>query len=119
MNKRKVRVYVAFADAGGIYNNEVLFTSADGYRSQLAICIGCGDLFAMDLENPATSGLTLEQIAGAKTCPDCGAALSVTLRSYPETFVGEKGFLGSYIPATYIPPDSESKVVEIWEMIPD
>ncbi len=116
MNKRKVRCYTAYVEAGGIYNNEVLYLAQEGYKLQLMTCINCGELFVVDLENPESQGLAIAQIAGRNICPKCKTPLINSMRNYPETFVGRNHVIGSFIPSSWIPPSEESKIIELWEI---
>jgi hypothetical protein len=118
MKKRKIRCYLAYCDAGGIFNNEVVYTASEGYRIELATCIKCGAILVLDRENPQTAEQSLESLVDGATCPECGCDLSESIRLYPETFRGKGGHLGSFTPPKIIPPDSESRVIEVWEIIP-
>ena len=118
MNKRKTRCYLAYCEAGGIFNNEVFYTASDGYRVELATCIKCGAVFVLDRENPAAANRSLSELTAKLHCPECGYALEQSIRAYPGTFVGKGGHLGSFTPTTIIPPDEQSLVVELWELAP-
>lgn len=118
MNRRKVRCYIAYADAGGIFNNEVLCLVQEGYRLQLVTCINCGEIFLIDLENPKTKNLSIERIANGMSCPSCSTPLADSLRKYPETFIGRNNKMGSFSPSAWIPPEAESIIVELWEIAP-
>ncbi len=116
MNKRKTRCYVAYCDAGGIFNNEVFYTASEGYRIDLATCTKCGAVFVLDRENPATANRSLNDLTAKLHCPECGCALDESIRSYPDTFVGKGGHLGSFKPSRIIPPDEQSHVFDFWEL---
>ena len=118
MKTRKIRCYRAFAEANGVYNNEVCFVAPDGYRLVLATCTKCGEIYAIDFENPKTAGLNVRQIAAGKTCVRCGSDLAETASEYPQTFVARDGRLGCFEPPRIIPPDSESEVREVPELVP-
>jgi hypothetical protein len=119
MNKRKTRCYIAYCDAGGIFNNEVFYTVSDhGYGVELATCINCGALFVLDRENPKSSNRSLSDLADKLCCPECDCDLHLSIRRYPDTFVGKGGHVGSFRPSNIIPPDEQSCVVELWELAP-
>ncbi len=80
-----------------------------------ATCINCGELFVIDKEGTITDNL-LKQIANGKICPKCGWRLEQTLKVYPQSFRTACGSIGSFRPPTHIPPDWESKIVEVWEL---
>jgi hypothetical protein len=113
---RKVRCYVGFAEAHGRYNIEVFYTMPDMYWIRLFTCTACGEVYAMDTENPAFAGKTSSQIAGEATCPRCGSRLDATLQPYPENFRTGDGRIGHFDPGRRIPPDSESIVKEVLEL---
>lgn len=116
MNKRMVRCYKAYAEAGGFFNNPVFYLAQDGYRLELATCINCGEIFVIDFENPRLAGRSIAEIAGEACCPSCHHKLMLSLRRYPETFVGRGGRIGSFVPATWIPPQEQSLIMELWEV---
>jgi len=120
VNKKKIRCYKAFAYvAPNIYNFPVYFLTYEGWSNfSFAICINCGELFVVDWENPATKGLSLNEIAFSSICPTCNNSLKDTIRDYPKTIRLPEGELKSYIPETNIPPDSESLIMEFFELIP-
>ena len=118
MKKRKTRCYLAYCEAGGIFNNEVLYTADDGYRTELGTCINCGTVFVVDRENPRSANLSLHELACDLECPECGSSLRNSIRKYPDFFVGQGGRIGSFRPSPVIPSDQQSRVVELWEIQP-
>lgn len=117
MKKVLVRCYKGFAEANGKFNIEVVFTLPDmGYYKKLFTCIHCGELFAVDQENPQLAGKPLDEFVSKEVCPKCGSSLTQTLRAYPENFLTDDGKIGHFIPGHIIPPDSESLVMEVWEL---
>ncbi len=109
---------IAYCEAGGVFNNEVFFTFAEGYRLELGICTSCGALFVLDRENPLTGGRGLPELVGNTSCPECAHELNKTVRPYPQTFIGGNGQLGSFTPPTYVAANTENRILEIWEIIP-
>ena len=119
MNKRKVRCTIAYAEAGGIYNHKVYWTWSEGFSANVLVsCTYCGEIFVINQDNPATAGLTINEIAGNQLCPNCGEKLEETIKEYPETFRTKGGMLGSCIHPNRIPPDDETMILEFWEIIP-
>ncbi len=117
MKKRKIRCLSTYVKVDGIYNNEVFFPLTGGWASfSLTTCIKCGELFVIDKEDTIKIGIELKQIAARKYCPKCGSNLGDTLEDYPRTFVTERGSIGSFNPPIHIPPDWESKIIEVWEL---
>jgi hypothetical protein len=120
MKRRKIRCFTGFAEAGGVYNIKVHYLSYEGWSNfRLVSCINCGELFVIDYENPKTAGLSIGEIAGQKFCPNCGCKLCEHLHEYPKCFRTRTGIMGSFEPPKYIPPDVESSILEVWELIPD
>lgn len=118
MKKRAVRVFKGYAHHAGVYNQPVFFLSHDGYKISLAICSICSALFVIDWENPATEGLSIKDLSKHQSCPQCSAPLEQTIMGYPESFVAENGEIGSFIPPTTTPVESEGEVVHLWELTP-
>jgi hypothetical protein len=118
MKKRKIRCYLAYCDAGGIFNNEVVYTASEGYRIELATCIKCGAIFVLDRENPQTDDQSLESLVEGAECPECCCDLSESIRLYPGTFLEKGGHLASFTPPKIIPPEDKSRVIEVWEITP-
>jgi len=118
MKKVLVRCYKGFAAANGKFNIEIVFTVPDiGYYKKLFTCIHCGELFAVDQENPRLAGKPFDKFVANEVCPKCDSSLTQTLRAYPENFRTDDGKIGHFIPEHIIPPDSESLVKEFWELL--
>jgi hypothetical protein len=120
MTKRKVRCFNKLANVyPGIFNYPVYYVAYEGWSNySFATCISCGELFVIDWENPETEGLNINEIAGSESCPKCNSFLRDTIRNYPKAIKLPDGKIGSYIPDTYIPPDDESLIVEVFEIKP-
>ncbi len=119
MKTRKIRCYYSYAKAGNKFNNKVYYTIEEGWsKISLCTCLRCGELFAIDFENPNSVNLTIKDFGIGNFCPKCGSDLESTLEKYPEKFVTQSGEIGSYAPNRFIPPDSESEIIEIWELFP-
>lgn len=120
MNFRQIRCYKVFAEVSpGVYNYPVYCISYDGWSNiSLATCINCGELFAIDWENPLSNGLNIEKIASSYVCPKCGVSLKDTIRRYPETLRLPNGNLGSFTPAKSIPSDDHFITLEVFELLP-
>lgn len=121
MDKVKLRCFKEFAQVyPGVFNHPVYFTIFDGYVSfKLYTCINCGELFAIDLENPHIADMTAKKIAGDQSCPTCNDSLKRTLEEYPKTIRLADGRLGSFDPGNYIPPDDASEFLHIYEVKPN
>ena len=109
---------MAYCEAGGIFNNEVLYTADDGYKTELGTCINCGAVFIVDRENPLSKNRSLYDLAYNLYCPECGCSLQDSIRNYPEVFLGKGGHIGYFKPSPIISLDQESKVVGFWEIQP-
>jgi hypothetical protein len=120
MTKKKVRCFKTFANVyPTVFNYPVYYLTYDGFSNfSLATCTNCSELFVIDRENPETEGRSLVQIVGKQICPKCGLPLMKTIKKYPETIRLSNGKIGSFNPGNYIPPDHESLVLNIWEIIP-
>jgi hypothetical protein len=120
MTKRKVRCFKKLANVyPGIFNYPVYYLTYEGWSNySFATCINCGELFVIDWENPQTEGLNINEIAGSESCPVCNAFLRDTIRDYPQTIKLPDEKIGSYMPDTYIPPDDESLIIEVFEIKP-
>jgi hypothetical protein len=121
MKRIKVRCYKALANVyPGVFNHPVYYLTYEGWANySLSTCINCGELFAIDWENPKTKGLNIHEIAGHDPCPKCKVLLSSSIRDYPNTIKLPDGKIGSYIPDNYIPPDHESLIIEVFELVPN
>lgn len=95
MNKRAVRLYKTCVDTTAEYNAEIFFLMQDGYAMQLFQCGRCGELFILDLEDPATPGKPYRQHLQGKDCPACGAALEESAYCYPRHYRTRSGAIGA------------------------
>jgi hypothetical protein len=120
MTSIKVRCFNKLANVyPGIFNHPIYYLTSEGWSNySFATCINCGELFVIDWENPETKGLNIHEIAGSESCPKCNAGLRDTIRDYPQHIKLPNGKIGSYIPGTYIPPDDESLIIEVFEIKP-
>ena len=120
MNKKKIRCYEVYVQvANNIYNYPVYLVVYEGWSHfSLATCNNCGELFVIDWENPATKGLSIIDISSTINCPKCKISLKETIRDYPKTIKLPNGLMGSYIPDTMITPDTESFIMEFYELTP-
>ena len=115
VNKRPVRCFRGFATLPFLANVEVFYTVPEfGYDNSLFTCIDCGTLFVLD-----TSDHSIKPIGQATAdiaCPQCHRQLAVTLRAYPATFRHTDGRVGQFEPTRFIPPHSESLVMEFFDL---
>ncbi|MBB1287298.1 hypothetical protein HRH25_23180 [Flavisolibacter sp. BT320] len=120
MDKRKIRCYKTLAKVtSSTYNHLVYYLAQEGWSNlSLTTCIKCGELFVIDWENPMTRDLSIQDVAGSKRCPICNSFLRETIMDYPKTIVLPNGQLGSYTPENIIPSDSESVIIEVFEIFP-
>lgn len=51
MRRHQVRRYEAFVEDAGGHNNRVFYSAGDTYRSALATCTACGEVFIVDRED--------------------------------------------------------------------
>ncbi len=118
MEKIKVRCYKAFANVHpGVWNYPIYYFTYDGWSNKtFTTCIQCGELFVIDSENPETERKSAFDIAYSKDCPTCKSALKDTLRNYPEEIRLPDGKLGSFKPDQLIPPDSESIILDVYQL---
>lgn len=66
----------------------------------------------VDCENPALGQKLVEAITGDVACPTCQSPLRDALLAYPENFRFDDGSIGYFTPDKWIPPDSESLIIE-------
>jgi len=118
MKKKLIRCYLSTLVIDNT-STDVYYLTQEGWKKSLCICTNCAELFCINWENPKTLGLSINQIANNQTCPKCGLSLESTLKDYPETFITRNGEIGHFSPSNEIPPDSESIVVNLWEIQPD
>ena len=120
ITRRKIRCYIALAHvAPNIYNYPVYLFSYEGWSNfSIVTCSNCGELFIIDWENPKTKGLTIREIGESGNCPTCNSLLRDTLQDYPKTIKLPNGQSGSFTPDNLIPPDSQTLIVEFFEIIP-
>ena len=120
MNKRSIRCYITLAQvAPTLYNYPVYCMIYEGFYSySLVTCISCGEIFVIDWENPATKGLSIQQVASVNKCPACGSLLKDTIKRYPESIKLPNGQVGTFKPDNYLPPDNETIIKDLYEIIP-
>ena len=114
MQKRQVRCYRALALGSGDKPHEVFFALPDqGYNTLLFTCVECGALFA---SNADADGSARQALSRDARCPECATSLGPSLRRYPQSFRMADGSVGTFtVPSTY-PADSDSLVIEAWEL---
>jgi hypothetical protein len=113
-----VRVYKGFAQVGARSNIEVFFTMPDGYGHELATCIACGQVFALDRDNTAMGGRALALLVEGQRCSRCGTTLTESIRPYPAYFRAPDGAVGRFERPSRYPPDDSSFVVALPAIIP-
>jgi hypothetical protein len=118
MNKRLVRCYLGYGSTDRRSNVEVFYVVPEMYSKVLFTCLECGEVFVVDLENPAFADRDIAKVVKGLCCPSCNADLSKSISSYPQNFRTFDGEIGSFDPRTIIPPDSESLVREFFEIEP-
>jgi hypothetical protein len=96
----------------------IYFIVYEGWSNfSLATCINCGEIFVIDLENPNTFSLSLEQIAEKSVCPTCNSNLKETIRGYPQTIRLPNGKLDNFRPSNIIPSDEGSIIMDFFEIL--
>lgn len=118
MKRRKIRCYRGYGQAGGVYNIPVWFVVSETYAMALYSCINCGEIFFVNLEDPRYERRDVIDAVGEQACPQCGASLAEMLRPYPYTFRAPNGKLGTMDPGRLIPPESESVILELYDLEP-
>jgi hypothetical protein len=118
--KRKIRCYITLAHVAlNVYNYPVYVLFHEGWSHfSFVTCTNCGELFVIDWENPENKGLPIRNIAASNNCPTCNSLLRDTLQDYPQTIKLPTGEFGSFTPDHHVPPESESLIVEFFEIIP-
>lgn len=114
MNKIQVRCVRGFGMVGFQHNIEVLRPlTGFGYSKRLYCCTRCGELFVLDLDNPALKGSRNlpKNIAGK--CPQCQVLLKDHLCSYPEN-VFLSGHVNEMDASTISYDYNSSTVQELW-----
>jgi hypothetical protein len=85
MKRRKIRCYVedVFVENE---KNKIYFYMQDGWNLSLAICSQCGEIFAINFENPKTHNLCISDIGNGLICPNCSYGLGDTLKNIRNFF---------------------------------
>ena len=120
ISKRKVRCYKTLAQvAANIYKYPVYVLFYEGWSNfSFVTCTNCAELFVIDWANPKTGGLIIKDIAKSDKCPTCSSFLKDTLQNYPKTIKLPNGELGSFTTENFIPSDSETLIIEFFEIVP-
>lgn len=118
MNKVKIRAFIGYGVAGTKHNIRVLFPSTGfGYGKRLYCCKNCGELYCLDLENPALGDLKIpDDLGSGNRCCRCQSKLSDALLEYPQNFITEDGTIGHFNIPNPIPEETESIVTEVYEL---
>ena len=116
MNKRLVRCYLGYGSTDRRSNIEVFYVAPEMYGTALFTCLECGEVFVVDLENPAFADREIAEVVKGVCCPSCKSDLSKTIKSYPHLFRAPDGTIGSFNSGTIIPADHESLVREFFEI---
>ncbi len=119
METRKVRVYRGFGSTSVRANIEVFYSlPGHGYANRLYSCLSCGTVLVLDMDNPELAGIDISEMIAGVSCPHCGeTGTNGNVCEYPETF-SKDGEIGHFRPEKLIPPDEESSVVELPEILP-
>ena len=116
MNKRQVRCFQGYAQVGNRFNFEVYYTVPDFYYTPLYICMACGEIFCADQEDIDYSKMDFDSVVAEKQCPKCSKPLAGLLKPYPNFFRTEEGDIGQFDVPRLIPDDSQSLVIEFWNL---
>lgn len=118
MNKIKLRCMRGFGIVGNHYNVEVTIPlSGFGYSKKLYCCDTCGELFAVDLDNPNLKCMKELSECLSVMCPNCHIQLKDHLFPYPEN-VFVSGRLQKMNMASISCDRDHSSVSEFWEICP-
>jgi len=92
MKKIQVRCVKGFGVIGNLHNIEVIKPlSGFGYAKKFYCCSHCGELFVLDLNNPALKGSRELSASFNETCPRCKISLEGLIVTYPEHVVLTSG----------------------------
>lgn len=116
MKKGAVRCFRGYAEVNGRYNEEVVFTVPDIYYTRLFTCTKCGEIFFANQEDIDYANQSLDSLIQHLRCPKCSSTLAQSLKPYPDTFLAKNGDIGHYKPDRMIPPDTESLIIEFWNL---
>ena len=116
MKKGKVRCFRGYAKVNDRYNEEVFFTVPDIYYTRLFTCLACGEIFFANQEDIDYANQSLDLLVRNLKCPKCSSALAQSLKPYPDIFLTRDGKIGHYKPDGLIPPDTESLIMEFWNL---
>lgn len=116
---RSVRCYRAFTPAAGQFKRDVVFLANQEGKAELVTCLACGEVYLVDFGSPATAGLYLGEVVARERCSHCGRPLAETVRAYPQNFLAAGGGVGSFLPPKTLPPESESEVRALLEIVPE
>ena len=116
MKKIQVRCVKGLGMVGQLHNMEVVKPLPGfGYSKRLFCCSECGELFVLDLDNPALngSGDLPNDLNGA--CPKCKATLNDHLLPYPEN-IYVSGDVAKLDSSNVSYDRDASSVEEFWEI---
>ena len=116
MNKIQVRCIKGFGVIGTQHNIEVRKPLPGfGYAKKLYSCSDCGELFVLDLDNPALDGERGLPEDFNESCPRCHVSLRGHLMPYPNYVFLSDGV--KRMDASTISYDHESSFVEEYWLI--
>ena len=114
MIKMQVRCAKGSGVIGRLHNIDVLKPlSGFGYTKRLYCCADCGELFVLDLDNPALNGSKDLPRNLSGNCPNCNATLNDHLLPYPEN-VFVSGSVAELDASSVIYDLNASSVEEFW-----
>lgn len=116
MKKLIVRCVKGLGVIGLLHNIEVVNPLPGfGYSKRLFCCSECGELFVLDLDNPALNGSRDLPKDLTGTCPKCKATLNDHLLPYPEN-IFVSGAVAKLDVSNVSYDRDASSVEEFWEI---
>ena len=117
MQKKQIRCYTGEALGAQDRLEDVFYTLPDfGDWNHLYSCTNCGTLFVASPEDEHYSGISIQKRIEFLKCPECSSSLAKSLQPYPQIFRASDGNLNRFEPDRAYPPDSESAVIEVWNL---
>lgn len=101
-------------------NGEVFATYPSGNCGHfLYICVSCGHIYAVDIEEKVYWGPPLEELLSFKRCSVCDTLLLGSICFYPETFIDVEGLKRAWERPREIPPLEDSLILDFENLYKD
>jgi hypothetical protein len=99
-----------------IWEDHVI-TYPDGFGGyKLIICLKCGKIYAVDIDNERYVGPDINTKLNLIKCLGCEANLGKYFAEYPETFIGTSGSIEHFKRDLEIPDDKDSIILHFPEI---